>query len=80
MRLSMPSSYGISFAAVERPARMFMQLLVLGFIGGGSMLAPPASAQTQVAKPIKMVVLGDSLSAGLGLPASAAHPRTPPPP
>jgi acyl-CoA thioesterase-1 len=36
-----------------------------------------ASAQTPAiapAKPIKMVVLGDSLSAGLGLPASAAFP------
>ena len=36
-----------------------------------------ASAQTLAvapAKPIKMVVLGDSLSAGLGLPASAAFP------
>jgi acyl-CoA thioesterase-1 len=36
--------------------------------------APPASAQTQTAKPIKMVVLGDSLSAGLGLAGSAAFP------
>ena len=37
-----------------------------------------ALAQTPVAnmtKPIKMVVLGDSLSAGLGLPASAAFPE-----
>jgi acyl-CoA thioesterase-1 len=36
-----------------------------------------ASAQTsagQVAKPIKMVVLGDSLTAGYGLPAPAAFP------
>lgn len=37
----------------------------------------PASAQTPVeseAKPIKLVVLGDSLSAGLGLPGPAAFP------
>ena len=43
------------------------------------MTAGPVSAQAQVpaiatAKPVKMVVLGDSLSAGLGLTASAAFP------
>jgi acyl-CoA thioesterase I len=51
---------------------MFVQLLVVGLIGGGLSMAEPAFAQA--AKPIKMVVLGDSLSAGLGLPASAAFP------
>jgi acyl-CoA thioesterase-1 len=42
------------------------------------MTAATAAAQTQAAteaKPIKMVVLGDSLSAGLGLSASAAFPQ-----
>jgi acyl-CoA thioesterase-1 len=41
------------------------------------MTAGPAFAQSPAAapaKPVKMVVLGDSLSAGLGLPASAAFP------
>jgi acyl-CoA thioesterase-1 len=41
------------------------------------MTAGPAFAQAPAAvpaKPVKMVVLGDSLSAGLGLPASAAFP------
>jgi len=38
------------------------------------MPVPPASAQTPAAKPVKIVVLGDSLSAGLGLSASAAFP------
>jgi acyl-CoA thioesterase-1 len=41
------------------------------------MTAGPVSAQSQTqapAKPLKMVVLGDSLSAGLGLSASAAFP------
>ena len=33
-----------------------------------------AAGATGNAKPIKMVVLGDSLSAGLGLPAPAAFP------
>ena len=53
---------------------MFMHMLVLGVI---LMTAATASAQTPSAaltKPIKMVVLGDSLSAGLGLPASSAFP------
>jgi len=61
---------------------MFVHMLVLGllFLGGaGAELAmmQGASAQTsagQVAKPIKMVVLGDSLTAGYGLPAPAAFP------
>ena len=53
---------------------MFVHMLVLGL---ALMAAGTASAQTPAvapAKPIKMVVLGDSLSAGLGLPASAAFP------
>jgi acyl-CoA thioesterase I len=68
----MSSSYGISFAAVERPVRGFLCLLAFAL----SLTTPalPASAQTQAARPIKMVVLGDSLSAGLGLVGSAAFP------
>ncbi len=53
---------------------MFAHLLVLGL---ALLAAGTASAQAPAiapAKPIKMVVLGDSLSAGLGLPASAAFP------
>lgn len=53
---------------------MFVHMLVLGM---ALMAAGAASAQTpgvRPAKPIKMVVLGDSLSAGLGLSASAAFP------
>jgi acyl-CoA thioesterase-1 len=53
---------------------MFAHMLVLGLI----LLAPgTAFAQTTAARetrPVKMVVLGDSLSAGLGLSASAAFP------
>jgi acyl-CoA thioesterase-1 len=51
---------------------MFVHMLVLALslMAGGT-----AVAQAPVpAKPIKMVVLGDSLSAGLGLPAPAAFP------
>ncbi len=53
---------------------MFAHMLVLGIALMGT---NPAVAQAPAAgagKPIKMVVLGDSLSAGLGLSASAAFP------
>jgi acyl-CoA thioesterase I len=53
---------------------MFAQLLVMALVGGGLLPAAPARAQAP-AKPVKMVVLGDSLSAGLGLSASAAFPE-----
>jgi len=54
---------------------MFMHILVLIM---GLMTAEMAFAETTVAgqaKPIKMVVLGDSLSAGLGLSGVAAFPE-----
>jgi acyl-CoA thioesterase-1 len=47
---------------------------MLAFALAAMMPALPVSAQTQPARPVKMVVLGDSLSAGLGLAASAAFP------
>lgn len=52
---------------------MIMQILVSAMV---LMTAGAASAQAPVqgTNPIKMVVLGDSLSAGLGLAASAAFP------
>ena len=49
-------------------------LWLLAFAWSAMALALPAVAQTPVAKPVKIVVLGDSLSAGLGLSASAALP------
>ena len=54
--------------------RSFAHMLVLGML---LIVAGTAFAQTSAAretKPIKMVVLGDSLSAGLGLSASSAFP------
>jgi acyl-CoA thioesterase-1 len=53
---------------------MFMQMLVLG---AGLMAAGVGFAESHAAepKPIKMVVLGDSLSAGFGLSAPAAFPE-----
>ena len=68
MRLSMRKSYGSSFAAVEWLARTFMCLLAVTMFEG------PAFAQSPSSGPIKLVVLGDSLSAGLGLPAADAFP------
>jgi acyl-CoA thioesterase-1 len=52
---------------------MFAHMLVLAMIlmTGTALAQTPAALEKQ---PIKMVVLGDSLSAGLGLPASAAFP------
>jgi acyl-CoA thioesterase I len=52
---------------------MFVHMLVLGMM----LTAGTASAQSPLPrenKPIKIVALGDSLSAGLGLPASSAFP------
>jgi acyl-CoA thioesterase-1 len=53
---------------------MFVHMLVLGLalaIAGPAFGQTPAAGET---KPIKVVVLGDSLSAGLGLSASSAFP------
>jgi acyl-CoA thioesterase I len=51
---------------------MFVHMLVLSVVlmtaANAALAQAPAPAET---KPIKMVVLGDSLSAGLGLPAAA---------
>jgi acyl-CoA thioesterase I len=75
MRLSMPGSYGICITAVEGPLRLLGALLVAVLFAAMPML--PAAAQApavQPAKPVRVVVLGDSLTAGLGLPATAAFP------
>ncbi len=54
--------------------RSFVHMLVLGMvlIATGTAFAQTSAARET--KPIKMVVLGDSLSAGLGLSASSAFP------
>ncbi|TYL85186.1 arylesterase [Bradyrhizobium rifense] len=70
MRLSMVRSYGNSARAVERRYGFFMHIAVLMI--ALMTVANPAWAETT--KPIKLVVLGDSLSAGLGLPAQDAFP------
>jgi acyl-CoA thioesterase-1 len=53
---------------------MFVHMLGVGMVltaGGTALAQTPAAGEI---KPIKMVVLGDSLSAGLGLSASSAFP------
>jgi acyl-CoA thioesterase I len=54
--------------------RSFVHMLVLGMllVVAGTAFAPTAAAAQT--RPVKTVVLGDSLSAGLGLPASSAFP------
>ena len=71
MKVSMQASYGTSRRGVEGRLRTFAWLIAAGL----TLLAPftPAAAQ-DAAKPVKLVVLGDSLSAGYGLPAPAAFP------
>ncbi|QUS42184.1 arylesterase [Tardiphaga alba] len=67
----MSVSYGTSFAAVEGWLRTFACLLMAGWL----VTLPQGAAHAQApAKPVKLVVLGDSLSAGYGLPATAAFP------
>jgi acyl-CoA thioesterase I len=74
MRLSMARSYGTSGSEVESQRGMFVHMLVLAL----ALMVPGAAfaqmSAASAAKPIKMVVLGDSLSAGLGLSASSAFP------
>jgi acyl-CoA thioesterase-1 len=68
------SSYGTSCIAVERLSAVFKHMLVLGLL---LMATETAFAQASVAvgaAPLKMVVLGDSLSAGYGLSGPDAFP------
>ncbi|GLR92415.1 arylesterase [Bradyrhizobium liaoningense] len=67
----MVRSYGNSDSAVERRYGLFMHIAVLML--ALMTIAPPAWAEAT--KPIRLVVLGDSLSAGLGLPAQEAFPQ-----
>ncbi|WP_316200553.1 MULTISPECIES: arylesterase [unclassified Bradyrhizobium] len=67
----MARSYGNSASRVERRGHIFAHILVLML---ALMTVGPAFAGAEAVKPIKLVVLGDSLSAGLGLSASDAFP------
>jgi acyl-CoA thioesterase I len=72
------SSYGSSACAVERPSGIFMHMYVLASAMMLVLMAvEPVFAQASAAvgaQPIKLVVLGDSLSAGYGLTSSDAFP------
>ncbi|MBN9599512.1 MAG: arylesterase [Afipia sp.] len=78
----MRMSYGKLNVAVERLARVFwrtvtIMAVLIGTILGTILMADSALAQTPSAapaKPVKLVFLGDSLTAGYGLPANAAFP------
>ncbi len=68
------SSYGTSGSVVEGLLPMLKHMLVWGLL---IIAAEPAFAQSSAASsnaPIKMVVLGDSLSAGYGLAGADAFP------
>ncbi|WP_091976553.1 MULTISPECIES: arylesterase [Bradyrhizobium] len=74
----MARSYGTSAARVEGWRRFFahirvliMALMTAGIMEGAVLAQTPAAAP---AKSVKIAVLGDSLSAGLGLSGSAAFP------
>ena len=61
-----PRSYGNPATPVQRLAVLALVTFVCGLA--------PSDAQTAAERPVKIVVLGDSLSAGFGLPADAAFP------
>jgi acyl-CoA thioesterase-1 len=70
----MVRSYGTSAVAVEGRGSNFTHIIVLILALLMTGTARAQSPTVAPAKPIKMVVLGDSLSAGLGLSAPAAFP------
>ncbi|MGO3929061.1 arylesterase [Rhodopseudomonas pseudopalustris] len=65
--------YGDWFGAIERQASRICRRAVLA-VALGLAMAGPSFAQGAVERPLKLVALGDSLTAGYGLPASAAFP------
>jgi acyl-CoA thioesterase-1 len=70
----MVASYGTSARGVEGSFANFAHIivLILAFLMTGQALAQTPA--TEPAKPVKMVAFGDSLTAGLGLPANEAFP------
>jgi acyl-CoA thioesterase-1 len=74
MRLSMARSYGTSACGVEGRLAVFTHILVLMLALIALDMTRPRAAFAGETPPMKLVVLGDSLSAGLGLPASDAFP------
>ncbi|WJR78606.1 arylesterase [Bradyrhizobium sp. NP1] len=69
----MVASYGTSAPRVEGFRRLFAHMLVLT-VALMTALGASTPAMAAASRPIKMVVLGDSLSAGLGLSGPEAFP------
>src|SRR5579871_1398273 len=67
--LKAPASYGLRRASVQVARGVLCTLLLMG--GLLSLSAPPAAAEDH---PVRIVALGDSLTAGLGLPRDQAFP------
>src|SRR5689334_21100107 len=74
MRRSMARSYGTFASGVEGRLAPFAHILVLMLILTVAEITFTPVARADEAKPVKLVVLGDSLSAGLGLSAADAFP------
>ncbi len=71
VRLSMPRSYGDWLAQVEGRTRMFIAAALVAIAAMLTAAAPARAAPSA----LKIVVLGDSLSAGYGLPAADSFPE-----
>src|ERR1700760_4332721 len=74
MRLSMARSYGTFAVMVEGRRALFAHILVLMLALTALDISRASAAFAGEGKPVKLVVLGDSLSAGLGLSAADAFP------
>jgi acyl-CoA thioesterase-1 len=70
----MARSYGTFAGPVERPLGALAHIIVLTLAMATVAMMPAKAGSTEAAKPIRVVVLGDSLSAGLGLAAGDAFP------
>jgi len=74
MTLSMARSYGTFATRVERPLSTLVHIIVLTMGLAAVAIVPAQGGSNEAGKPIRIVVLGDSLSAGLGLAAPDAFP------
>src|ERR1700736_4265287 len=74
MRLSMARSYGTFASGVEGRLASFAHILVLMLALTGLDMTSARAAFAGEVTPVKLVMLGDSLSAGLGLSAADAFP------
>ena len=71
----MTSSYGRFSRAVEWRAAIHRRVVMMVAVLAGALMAVAFPIGSAAAGPLKLVVLGDSLTAGHGLPAGAAFPE-----